>query len=75
MGGAGSGTVFYEFSRPLRSANSTPKEGIQKEDFAGIPVNQYGLRITVTQGRGGGKGGFVIPDSKASQAYHPFTIR
>ena len=73
VGGAGAGTVFYEFKRPLGSPNNGEDPG-PKEDFAATQGPLYGLRITVTQGKGGGKGGFVIPDSKASQAYHLFTI-
>ena len=73
VGGAGAGTVFYEFKRPLGSPNNDDASG-PKEDFAATRGPLYGLRITVTQGEGGGKGGFVIPDSKASQAYHLFTI-
>ncbi|MGD2046492.1 MAG: hypothetical protein PVH96_09745 [Gemmatimonadota bacterium] len=71
-GGAGSGTVFYEFVRPLRSPNAA--DGPGKEDL-GVTGGSMGLKVTVTQGQGGGKGGFVYPDPQTSAAeYHVFTI-
>lgn len=71
--GAGSGTVFYEFVRPLGSPNSA--SGAGKEDLGAGPGDMVGLRVTVTQGQGGGKGGFVYPDPQKSQVkYHTFTL-
>lgn len=72
LGGAGSGRVFYEFKRPLGSPNAT---GPTKEDLAATPGQQLGLQVNVTQGQGGGKGGFTYPDPQTSPVkYHPFTI-
>ena len=72
LGGAGSGRVFYEFRRPLGGPNDS---GPSKEDLSGTPGQQLGLLINVTQGQGGGKGGFTYPDPQTSPVtYHPFTI-
>ncbi|MCG6955570.1 MAG: hypothetical protein LJF04_06215 [Gemmatimonadetes bacterium] len=72
--GAGSGFVFYEFKRPLGSPNAAAGSG--KEDLAAAKGDVRGLRITVTQGSGGGKGGFVYPDPQTSPVvFHLFTIK
>ncbi len=72
--GAGSGTVFYEFKRPLGSPNSAAGPG--KEDLAAAKGDVRGLRVTVTQGQGGGKGGFVYPNPHDSPVvFHLFTIK
>lgn len=73
-GGAGSGTVFYEFVRPLSSPNNQP--GPNKEDLL-VPLNNIlGLHVQVTQGRGGGKGGFEFPDAQTDgKGYHQFSIQ
>jgi len=74
LGGAGSGTVFYEFMRPFDSPNAAA--GPDKEDLAAGFGSEIGLRVTVTQGQGGGKGGFVYPDPQTGGSeYHVFTIR
>ena len=77
VGGAGSGHVFYEFSRPLESRNgfapSPPKEDLFVPTVGPTDV---GLRLRVTHGKGGGKGGFVFPDPQtAPTVYHRFTIQ
>ncbi len=73
QGGAGSGTVFYEFVRPLGTPSSAA--GPAKEDLGAGSGDTIGLRLRVTQGQGGGKGGFVYPDPQSSPVkYHPFTI-
>ena len=77
VGGAGAGTaVFYEFSRPLGGLNDGHVDGNPKEDLL-VPLDGLvGLRLRVTQGRGGGKGGFVYPDPQtSSNVYHQFTIQ
>jgi hypothetical protein len=72
LGGAGTGRVFYEFERPLGSPNAI---GPNKEDLAASVGQQLGLVLQVTQGQGGGKGGFVYPDPQTSPVkYHPFTV-
>jgi hypothetical protein len=72
--GAGSGRVFYEFSRPLGSPNSAA--GPAKEDLRAVSGQLLGLRLRVTQGQGGGKGGFVYPDPQTSpRVYHQFRLR
>ncbi|MDX1568422.1 MAG: hypothetical protein R3223_11520, partial [Longimicrobiales bacterium] len=72
VGGAGSGRVFYELSRPLGSPNRVSPG---KEDLAAMPGDPIGLLLQVTQGQGGGKGGFVYPDPQTSPVtYHPFTL-
>ena len=72
LGGAGTGRVFYEFERPLGSPNAG---GALKEDLAASAGQQLGLRLQVTQGQGGGKGGFVYPDPQTSAvSYHRFTL-
>jgi hypothetical protein len=73
VGGAGVGRVFYEFSRPLGSPGAVA--GPAKEDLGAAPGSPIGLRLTVTQGQGGGKGGFVYPDPQSSaKKYHVFTL-
>jgi hypothetical protein len=64
LNGAGTGRVYYEFKRPL-GANPA-------EDLDGESGQQIGLRITVTQGQGGGKGGFVYP---ADGTFHRFPLQ
>ncbi len=72
-GGAGPGRVFYEFSRPLGSLNAS---GEFKEDLNAPSGAKLGLRLRVTQGQGGGKGGFVFPDpQKDPLVYHIFFIQ
>lgn len=67
LNGAGSGRVFYEFKRPF-GANAA-------EDLGALPGDEIGLRVQVTQGQGGGKGGFVYPGSQTSATpYHRFTL-
>ena len=47
-----------------------------KEDLAAGSGDFLGLRLRVTQGQGGGKGGFVYPDPQTSSlVYHQFRIR
>jgi hypothetical protein len=71
--GAGSGRVFYEFVRPLGSPNAVAGAG--KEDLGVGIGDEVGLRVRVTQGQGGGKGGFVYPDPQTSPVkYHRFTL-
>jgi len=71
--GAGSGYVFYEFKRPLTHTHSTWPG---KEDLAAAKGGTIGVRVTVTQGQGGGKGGFVYPDPHTSPVlFHLFTIK
>lgn len=71
--GAGAGTVFYEFVRPLGSPNSGAGTG--KEDLGASTGQQIGLRVQVTQGQGGGKGGFVYPDLQTGTTkYHVLTL-
>jgi hypothetical protein len=71
--GGGSGWVFYEFRRPLGSPNAT---GLNKEDLNAAKGDTIGVRVTVTQGQGGGKGGFVYPDPKTSPVlFHLFRIK
>ncbi len=68
LNGAGSGRVFYEFKRPFR-ANPA-------EDLDALPGADIGLRIQVTQGQGGGKGGFMYPDPQTSPTpYHRFNLK
>jgi hypothetical protein len=72
LNGAGAGRVFYEFVRPLNSpgATASPKEDLGAD--SGEPV---GVRVVVTQGQGGGKGGFVFPDPQTSSTkYHIITL-
>ena len=70
--GAGAGRVFYEFVRPLGSPNAS---GAEKEDLGVSLGSDVGLRLRVTQGQGGGKGGFVYPDPQSSPVrYHRFTL-
>jgi hypothetical protein len=64
LAGAGSGRVFYEFKRPF-GANPG-------EDLDALPGDTMGLRVQVTQGQGGGKGGFVYP---STQPYHVFELK
>ncbi len=66
--------VFYEFSRPLGSLNDGEGDTAKEDLF--VPVSKMlGLRLRVTQGKGGGKGGFVYPDPQTSPViYHKFTI-
>jgi len=72
--GAGSGWVFYEFKRPLGSPNAAV--GPNKEDLNAAKGDTIGVRVTVTQGQGGGKGGFVYPDPKTSPViFHLFRIK
>ena len=67
LNGAGTGRVFYEFKRPF-GANPA-------QDLGALPGDEIGLRIQVTQGQGGGKGGFVYPDPQTSPTpYHRFTL-
>jgi hypothetical protein len=74
LNGAGSGRAFYEFKRPLGSPNAAA--GSSKEDLRAVTGQQLGVRLQVTQGQGGGKGGFVFPDPQTSPLrYHPFTIQ
>jgi hypothetical protein len=74
VGGAGAGRVFYEFVRPLGSPNGAP--GAAKQDLGAGVGGDVGLRLRVTQGHGGGKGGFVYPDPQTSPVkYHRFTIQ
>jgi hypothetical protein len=63
LNGAGTGRTFYEFKRPLHSpgATSTPKE-----DLGADPGDTIGIRMVLTQGQGGGKGGWVFPDPQTS---------
>ena len=63
LNGAGTGRTFYEFKRPLRSpgATSTPKE-----DLGADSGDTIGIRMVLTQGQGGGKGGWVFPDPQTS---------
>jgi hypothetical protein len=73
VGGAGAGRVFYEFVRPLGSPSSAA--GANKEDLGATLGQDIGLRLRVTQGQGGGKGGFVYPDPQTSPTkYHLFTL-
>ena len=73
LGGAGAGRVFYEFKRPLGSPNAA---GPGKEDLAAVTGQQLGLLLNLSQGQGGGMGGFTYPDPQASPVkYHAFTIR
>lgn len=77
VGGAGVSHdhVFYEFSRPLDSPHNGT-QGPPKEDLHGVSGQQLGLLLHVTQGQGGGKGGFEYPDPQTSPAkYHPFTLQ
>ena len=68
-----SGHVFYEFSRPLGSPGAT---AFPKEDLNATSGQQLGLRVRVTQGKGGGKGGFVFPDPQTSTlVYHQFIMQ
>jgi hypothetical protein len=65
------GRVFYEFVRPLDSpgATSTPKEDLAKT------AGDVGIRVVLTQGQGGGKGGFVFPDPQTStEKYHTISL-
>jgi len=72
LDGAGPGHTFYEFSRPLGSPGAT---SVPKEDLAAEYGDQAGLRIVLTQGQGGGKGGFIFPDPQtSSKKYHTITI-
>ena len=64
LGGAGPGRVFYEFKRPF-GANAA-------EDLDALPGDIVGLRVQVTQGQGGGKGGFAYP---STQPYHVFELK
>ena len=67
------GWVFYEFSRPLDGPNTA---GSFKQDLAATSGDMPGLRLRVTQGQGGGKGGFVYPDPQTDpKVYHQFTIQ
>ena len=72
LDGAGAGRAFYEFKRPLNSLNST---GPNKEDLAAIAGQQLGLKLTMTQGQGGGKGGFTFPDPQGPIRFFPFALR
>ncbi len=77
VGGAGPGHdhVFYEFSRPLDSPHNGA-QGPPKEDLHGVSGSQIGLLLHVTQGQGGGKGGFVYPDPQTSATkYYPVTLK
>lgn len=68
----GGGSVFYELKRPLGSPNAGPSG---KEDLAAGYGAEIGLRVQVTQGRGGGKGGFVYPDPQTDPTkYRVITI-
>jgi hypothetical protein len=59
--------------RPLNSPNSAAGAG--KEDLGAAYGDEIGLRIRVTQGQGGGKGGFVYPYPQTSSTkYHIFAI-
>jgi len=70
---ANAGYVFYEFKRPLGSPNAT---GPNKEDLDAAKGDTIGVRVTVTQGQGGGKGGFVYPDPQTSPViFHLFKIK
>lgn len=74
--GGGSGWVFYEFKRPLGSPYDGTVQGNPKEDLHIPPNDTIGVRVTVTQGQGGGKGGFVYPDpQKSSVLFHLFKIK
>jgi hypothetical protein len=57
------GHVFYEFKRPFRADVGNGQTA--DEDLDALPgqvaPHQVGIRATITQGQGGGKGGFVIP--------------
>jgi hypothetical protein len=57
------GHVFYEFKRPFRADVGNGQTA--DEDLDALPgqvaPHQVGVRATITQGQGGGKGGFVIP--------------
>jgi hypothetical protein len=67
------GHVFYEFMRPL-GTDSSGDGPLAKEDLGAGYGDVVGLKVTVTQGQGGGKGGFVYPDPQGSDEYHIFTI-
>lgn len=72
LNGAGSGRVFYEFRRPLGTPNAVAPG---KEDLSAASGQQLGVRLQVTQGQGGGKGGFVYPDPQTSPLrFHAFTL-
>jgi hypothetical protein len=72
LNGAGSGRVFYEFKRPLGSPNAS---GPGKQDLGAAAGQSIGLRLQITQGQGGGKGGFTYPDPQTSPVkYHSFTL-
>jgi hypothetical protein len=70
LGGAGSGRVFYEFKRPFNADENQPAD----EDLDALPGDLMGLKVTLTQGQGGGKGGFVYPDPKTGPTYHQITL-
>jgi hypothetical protein len=53
------GHAFYEFKRALNGLRNP------KEDLAAVS-GEIGIRVVLTQGQGGGKGGFVFPDPQTS---------
>ncbi len=65
--------LFYEFRRPLNSVNNGPDN---KEDLYVDPGSlTIGVKVTKTQGQGGGKGGFVFPDAQGSIEFFPITLQ
>jgi hypothetical protein len=67
------GHAFYEFKRPLGSLNAASGPG--KQDLGAEAGEMIGLRLQITQGQGGGKGGFTYPDPQTSPVkYHSFTL-
>jgi hypothetical protein len=71
--GSASG-IFFEFRRPLNSANNGPDN---KQDLWVDPSGSLtiGVKVTKTQGQGGGKGGFVFPDAQGDVEFHPITLQ
>ena len=46
------------------------------EDLVATSGQWIGLRLTVTQGQGGGKGGFTFPDpQRSADLFYRFQIR
>jgi len=72
LNGAGTGRVFYEFKRPLHSPGATSSP---KEDLGAGSGSTIGIRGVLTQGQGGGKGGWVFPDPQTStKKYYLFGL-
>lgn len=65
------GMAFYEVKRAIRDTPDDPDE-----DLVATSGQWIGLRLTVTQGQGGGKGGFTFPDPQRSDdLFYRFQIR